>query len=112
MSRITDEDVDRAVSYLRDNADRAAQARAERIYMEEFRKVVKAEVMRETPSDSLGAQESRAYSDSRYTQHLKAMREAIQKDEYHRWMMVAAQAKIEAWRTQQANARAEGRAYS
>ena len=109
---ITEEEVEKSVDYLRDHARKAAQAKAERIYMEEFRKTVKAQIMRETPSDSLGAQEARSYADNRYVQHLRAMREAIEADEYNRWMMIAAQAKIEAWRTQQANARAEGRAYT
>ena len=109
---ITDDEIEKAVAYLRENARKAAQAKAERIYMEEYRKTVKAQVMRETPSDSLGAQEARAYCDSRYVDHLQTMREAIEKDEYNRWMMVAAQAKVEAWRTQQANLRAEGKAYS
>lgn len=103
---IQDDDIEKAVEYLRANSSKAAQAKAERIYMEEFRKVVKAQLMREALNDSLGAQESRAYSEDRYIQHLKAMREAIERDEYHRWMMVAAQAKIEAWRSQQANMRA------
>jgi len=106
---ISDDDIEKAVDYLRSNATKAAQAKANRIYMEEYRKVVKAQIMREAMADSLGAQESRAYSDDRYTQHLKAMREAINADEYHRWMMVAAQAKIEAWRTQQSNQRALGK---
>lgn len=109
---ITEADVEKSVDYLRDHARKAAQAKAERIYMEEFRKTVKAQIMRETTGESIGAQEARAYADSRYTQHLKAMRDAIETDEYNRWMMIAAQAKIEAWRTQQANARAEGRAYT
>jgi hypothetical protein len=109
---ITEEEIEKAVDYLRANARKAAQCKAERIYMEEYRKTVKAEIQRETPSDTLGNQEARAYSDSRYMQHLKAMRDAIEADEYHRWMMIAAQAKIEAWRTQQANARAEGKAYT
>ena len=103
---ISDDDIEKAVEYLRSNSRHAAQAKAERIYMEEYRKVVKAQIMREALSDSLGAQESRAYSESRYIEHLKATREAIERDEYHRWMMIAAQAKIEAWRSQQANMRA------
>lgn len=108
---ITDDDIEKAVEYLRTNARSSAQAKANRIYMEEFRKVVKAQIMRETLTDSLGAQEARAYSDPRYKQHLEAMTSAIEKDEYNKWMMTAAEAKIEAWRTQQANARAEGKAY-
>lgn len=108
---ITDDDIEKAVDYLRANARAAAQAKANRIYMEEFRKVVKSQIMRETLTDSLGAQEARAYADPRYKQHLEAMKEAIEKDEYNRWMMTAAEAKIEAWRTQQANARAEVKAH-
>jgi 16S rRNA G966 N2-methylase RsmD len=107
---ISDEDVDRAVEYLRTNARAAAQAKANRIYAEEYRKVVKAQLMREHEG-ALGIQEREAYADPRYRQHLEAVKEAIEKDEYNRWMMSAAEAKIEAWRTQQANQRAEGKAY-
>lgn len=102
---ITDAEIEKSVDYLRDNARKAAQAKAERIYMEEYRKVVKALLMREVASESLGGQEARAYADKRYTTHLDALQGAIERDEYHRWMMVAAQAKIEAWRTQCANVR-------
>lgn len=103
---IQDSDIEKAVEYLRENARSAAQAKANRIYMEEYRKVVKAQIMREHASAALGTQEACAYSDPRYTQHLQAVKEAVEKDEYHRWMMTAAEAKLEAWRTQQANQRA------
>lgn len=109
---ISEDDVDKAVEYLRTNARPAAQARANRIYMEEYRKVVKAQIMRENAGLPLGAQEVAACSDARYKQHLEALQSAVEKDEYNRWMMVAAEAKIEAWRTQQANARAEAKAYA
>lgn len=108
---ITDDEIEKAVEYLRNNARPAAQAKANRIYMEEFRKVVKAQIMREHSASALGTQEACAYSDPRYKQHLEALREAVEKDEYNKWMMVAAEAKVEAWRTQQANQRAEGKAY-
>lgn len=102
---ISDDDIEKAVDYLRANSRPAAQAKANRIYMEEYRKVVKAQIMREHEG-ALGTQEREAYSDARYKQHLEALKEAIEKDEYNRWMMVAAEAKIEAWRSQQANMRA------
>ncbi len=35
MPFISDEEIDKALDYLRDNADAAAQARAERVYLEE-----------------------------------------------------------------------------
>ena len=106
---ITDAEIEKSVDYLRDNARKAAQAKAERIYLEEYRKVVKALLMREVASESLGGQEARAYADKRYTTHLEALQGAVERDEYHRWMMVAAQAKIEAWRTQQSTQRVLGK---
>jgi len=103
---ISDDEIQKALDYLRDNAVKAAQARANRAYVEEYRKTVKAQIMKDHGGESLGAQEREAYSDSRYVEHLKAIKEAVYADEYHRWMMSAAEAKIEAWRTQQANTRA------
>lgn len=106
---ITDEQVEASLNYLRDNARKAAQASAERMYMVEFRKVVKSTLMRERMMDSLGSQESFAYSDPRYGEHLKAMKAAIEADEYYRWMRVSAEAKVNAWQTQSANDRALGK---
>ena len=106
---ITDDEVESAVEFLRTGGRKAAKARAERIYMEEYRKVVKAKIMRERESLAIGAQERDAYSDPRYVEHLNAMRTAIENDEFHLWALVAAQAKIEAWRTQQSNARSLGK---
>ena len=106
---ISDESIEAAVDYLRDNAGKASKASAERIYMDEYKKVVKAQIMREFDDKPLGAQEAIAYADPRYKQHLEAMREAIEKDEYHDWMRTAAEAKLDAWRTQQSTNRALGK---
>jgi hypothetical protein len=46
-SFITDDEIDKALDYLRDNARDAAQAKADRVYVEEFRKVIKATLMKE-----------------------------------------------------------------
>lgn len=102
---IAETEIEKALDYLRDNATKAASARANRAYVEEFRKVLKAQIMREYPTDALGTQEAKAYSDPRYAAHLKAISEAIEADEHHRFMMNAAQAKIDAWQTQSANNR-------
>lgn len=98
-------DIQKAVDYLRDSATSAAEARAVRIYMEEFSKTVKAQVMAEKPDEALGTQERRAYSSERYIQHLNALKTAIFEDEKHRFLRQAAMAKVEAWRTQSANER-------
>lgn len=97
---ILESDVEKAVNYLAANARKAAQARAERSYVEEFRKTIKATIMKEHDALPLGAQEREAYADPRYKAHLEAIQESIEADEYHRWMMAAAEAKLSAWQTQ------------
>lgn len=103
---ITDDDIEKAIDYLRDNAVQAAQSRANRIYMEEFRKSLKALIMSEHKDLPVGAQEREAYADPRYHKHLEAMKISIAQDEQNRFMRVAAEAKIEAWRSFSANHRA------
>ncbi len=106
---ITDAEIDKALDWLRDNAGNAAQARANRVLVEEYRKTLKATIMSEHKDKPIGAQEREAYSDPRYVQHLQAMREAVEEDERYRWLYVSAQAKIEAWRSFQANYRIQGK---
>lgn len=112
-SFISEGEIDKALDYLRDNATAAAQARAERAYVEEYRKVLKAQLMKEHNAKdggiAIAAQEREAYADPRYVRHLDALRDAVKADETHRFMMAAAQAKIEAWRSQEANIRAAGK---
>lgn len=105
-SFISDDEIDKALDFLRDNARDAAQARADRIYVEEYRKTVKAQIMKEHGKLSAVLQEREAYSDPRYIQHLEAIKDAVRSDEFHRFMRIAAEAKIEAWRTQSSNSRA------
>lgn len=102
---ISDDDIESAINYLRDNARKAAKARANREYLDEYRKVMKATIMREHMDKPIGAQEAIAYADARYIKHLEVMRDAIETDEYHRWGRTAAEAKLSAWQTQSANNR-------
>lgn len=106
---ITDDDVQKALDRLRFQAGNAAKAKAERIYMEEFRKSIKASVMQKHMSLPVSAQEREAYNSEEYKKHLIVMRDAIEKDELCRWQMIAAQAVIEAWRTASANQRGESK---
>ena len=44
---ISDKDIDNAVHWLIDNANEIANAKATLVYMEEFRKSLKAQIMKE-----------------------------------------------------------------
>ena len=102
---IPDADIEKAVDWLRDNAETAAKNRAERLYLEDYSRSLKALIMSEHLAEPLGAQERHAYSDIRYRNHLEALKISIYEDEKGRFLRSAAEAKIEAWRTQQANER-------
>jgi len=98
---IPDAEIQKALDYLRDNADDAAQARANRVYMEEFRKSLKATLKKESNASSNAAKEDDAYAHKDYLAHLEALKAAVEADERHRFLLSAAGAKIDAWRTQQ-----------
>jgi len=101
-----------ALDFIRDNATPLAQAKANRIYLEEFRKTQKAILMREAEDDgmvTIAAQEREAYSHEKYQKLLLGLKEAVQEEERLRWLMIAAQAKIEVWRSFESSKRAEMR---
>lgn len=108
---ISDAEAEKAVEYLRDSATGAAQARADRLYLEQWVKTVKAQCQAEK-TGSVAATEIQALTDERYLQALQAYREAVAADEKARFLREAAAAKLEAWRTLSATRRAEGKAYA
>lgn len=105
-----DREPHKAVDYIIANASKYAQAKANRIYLEEFRKSKKALLMQESSASAVVAQERDAYAHSDYLVVLEGLKAAVEIEEKLRWDLIAAQARVEIWRTEQANARAEGRA--
>ena len=87
-----------------------AKAKAERVYLEEYRKSLKAILMKRSLETAVNAQEREAYSDPEYLQLLQGIKEATEIEEKLRWDLIGAQARVEIWRTEQANNRAEGKA--
>lgn len=100
-----DIDPNKAVNYLLKNAPLYAKAKAERVYLEEFRKTKKAILFRESPEKTIAEREHWAYSHPDYQELLEGIREAVEMEEKLRWEMVAAQARIEIWRSQEATNR-------
>ena len=105
----TERDPHLAVDYIIANARTFAKAKAERVYLEEFRKSKKAILMKRSLEETIGAQEREAYAHDEYQELLKGLRQAIETEEKLRWDLIAAQARVEIWRSEQANLRAEGK---
>jgi len=102
----------KSLDFLRDNAPAYAKAKSERVYLEEYRKTKKALLMRDAENaghKSAATQEREAYANPEYLQVLDGLREAVEEEERYRWLMVAAQAKIEAWRTIESSRRYEAK---
>lgn len=103
-------DPHKAVEFLIRNSEAYAQAKAQRVECEEFRKSLKAMLMKKSGVEAIGAQEREAYAHPEYIAHLKALAAAVEQEEALRWKIEAARMRVDVWRSQQANNRAMDRA--
>jgi hypothetical protein len=106
-------DPNRAVDFMIAEAPKYAQAKAERVYLEQFRKSKKALLMKQAGVEGIktsAAQEVEAYADPAYQELLVALRDATELEENCRWKLVAAQARVEVWRSTEASSRNQDRA--
>jgi hypothetical protein len=103
-------DINDAVDYLYTHGRKYAEARAHRVYLEEYRKSQKAMLMKAALSDgrakSAAVAEIEAYADPAYIEVLKGLEAATEAEETLRWGLVSAQARIDVWRSQEASNRA------
>ena len=102
-----------AVDFILKHAPIYAKAKAERVYIEHFRKSKKALLMKDAEVEGFktsAAQETVAYADPEYMDLLKALRDATYREEAEKWRLTAASAQIEIWRTDSANNRNQDRA--
>ena len=102
-----------AADTIREKAAAYGEAKAQRVYLEEFKSSKRALLMKDSlllGEKAVNAQEREAYSDPEYVQLLKGLKEAVESEEEIRWGLVAAQARIEVWRSMEATNRAEGKA--
>ena len=100
-------DPTKAIEFIQKNAATYAQAKADRLYIEGYLKYLKASLMNESDSSSLGAKEQYAYSHARYLEQLSAMKVATEVEEQLKYLMEAAKMKVEVWKTQEYTKRTE-----
>jgi len=98
----------KAIEYIIENSCKFAEAKSQRIYLEEFRKTKKALLMKDAMTrgiDSAVAQEREAYAHPEYQELLQGLAAAIVQEETLKFMLVAAQMKADIWRSEQASER-------
>ena len=95
----------KAINFMMENAKAYAQAKAEVTYLEEFRKSKKAMLYGSAMGKTVTDRENQAYSHPEYLELLEGLKAAVEEAERLRWMLVAAQARIDVWRSQEASNR-------
>lgn len=99
-----------AINFMIKNASAYAQAKANVTYLEQYRKSKKAILFANAIGNTIADKESYAYSHPEYLEVLDGLKLAVEEAERLRWMLVAAQARIDVWRSQEASNRGIDRA--
>lgn len=105
---------EQAAQTIRDKAPAFGEAKAQRVYLEEFRKSKKALLMKDALTlgiEAANAQEREAYAHPSYQQLIRGLAGAIEKEETLRWELEAARLDIEIWRSREATNRNQDRAH-
>lgn len=103
---ISQSNAEESLDFLLNNAADGAKIRANRLVLEEYSKVIKAELMCLYPEMAVSAQERQALAHPRYKAHLEALRTAITLDTEHHFRREAADARLRAWISQNSMERA------
>jgi len=99
-----------AIEFIIKTAPLYAKAKSDRMFLEEFRRSKHAQLKSLAGTEVLGKQDTFAYAHPEYVEILEGIRAAVEIEERYRWLMTAAQAKVECWRTAQYSARIEQKA--
>lgn len=103
-------DPHKAIDFIIANGAKFAKAKAKRVYIEEFRKSKKALLMAQSPAEAANAREQYAYAHPEYQELLEGFKAAVETEEELKWLLIAAQARVDVWRSEEASARRVDRA--
>jgi len=98
---------EKAIRYIQEHAEQYAKAKGDVAYTENYLKVVKAQEANKSTSTTIGGKDTDAYASEEYKQAILANKQAIEEEAHLKFMLIAAQARIEVWKTTQYTARQE-----
>ncbi len=107
-------DIENLIHEWRSNVAAHSKAKAEAVYLSEFRKSKKAILMAEAQEKGVKTGQERetyAYSHPEYLELLTAIKVSIEVSEDLRYRMIIAERRCDIWRTKAANNRKEQSAY-
>lgn len=103
---INDASVSNALTWLAENCEEIANARSDKLFMTEYRKTKKSELMNKAPGKTESEKERWAYAHEEYIQMLDKYHDAVWRDVFLSAKSNACEAVLRTWQTQQANIRA------
>ena len=105
-----DIDPNKAIEFIIKQSGIYAQAKANRVYIENYLRSAKSKMMMESTATSIATKEMEAYATDDYIALLDGLKEAVETEEKLRWQLIAAQERVQIWRTQEATNRTIDRA--
>ena len=102
----TEESANRARRFIYEKSVDFAQAKANRIYLEQFLKSKLAILMSESSETTMTGKEMDAKKHQDYLNLLYGLKEAVAAEEELKWKLISAQLAVEIYRTESANNRA------
>tara|TARA_R100000750_G_scaffold43029_1_gene28409 strand:- start:82 stop:405 length:324 start_codon:yes stop_codon:yes gene_type:complete len=103
---IDEQSVERALHWMAENVGTLSKAISDRKYLEDFKKVKLSMLIQEAPPGTVSSKESWAFAHEDYEEVLQGLRAAVEQEAELKHMFTIAEARIEVWRTIQANNRA------
>ena len=100
-------EIESVLDAMRKHAPELAKAKADRVYLEQFRKSKKAILFQSAPDGPIADREAYAYAHPDYVALLEGLREAVEREEELKWRMITAQHRVDIWRTKAADRRKE-----
>ena len=102
---VSEESVEKALDWLRDNADEIGEAKRQAVKAEHMVKHTRAVAMKISEQPSIGAQERDALASGQYLNAIEVAAEAAGKFETMKALREAAALRFEVWRSSSANYR-------
>ena len=103
---IDEQSVDNTLNWMVEKVGTLAKAIADRKYLEDYKKVKLAMLIQEAPAGTVSSREAWATSHEDYQELLEGLCTAVEQEAELKHMFTIAEARIEVWRTIQANNRA------
>lgn len=96
----------KAINFMIETATKFAQAKADRVFIENYLQTVKSRLMNKE-AGTLGNKAAYAYAHPDYIAQLEALKVATNEEERLKYLLLAAQARVDVWKTMEYTKRQE-----